>query len=146
MLRGMQVAFEETMAGTYEGRDGERGPMIFNVRAIAPRARAFFTGEPMRLEGDITVGDLVRGVPVAGSLEVNPIRGKELVYRLTFATADGSELSYMGRKLIKLRHLVRSMTTLDGRLYEGSTPIGAATLTFDLRHLPQFLRSFRVGR
>jgi hypothetical protein len=142
----MRVGFEETMAGTFCANSGEESPMIFHVQAAASEAKAFITGTPMSLQGTVTIGGLVRDSPATGTLEVKAIRDRELVYQLQFEDESGAALHYLARKTITVRHLLSSMTTLVGRVYRGTEMLGKGTVTFDLRHLPEFLRSFRVSR
>ncbi|MFT7625697.1 MAG: hypothetical protein ACI9WU_004888 [Myxococcota bacterium] len=143
----MQVAFAETMAGTLTLDAGGHAPIFFTVSARAPGARSFLTGEPMSLRGTITVGEIARDAPVAGTLQVCLARlsDKELIYKLDFTGEDGGAYAFMGQKNVSFRRAVGTMTTLMGRLYRGSRPIGRGELTFDMKHLPGFLGSFRLG-
>ncbi len=121
--------------------------MIFTVKVDSDTPGNFATGKPMQLEGTLTLGGVVRDAPATGTLEVNllRLRGRELVYRLDFVDGDGEKMSYMARKTVKLRSLLKGMTTLRGRVYRGVQSIGEAELTFDLRHIPEFLRSFKLS-
>lgn len=140
------MGFEETMAGTFVSADGVRAPMHFTVRATAKGPIAFMSGHPVALEGTVTVGGMVKNVPCSGTLEVQlaRLRNKELVYRVDFEGPDGKQLSYYARKNVRLRRLLTTMTTLRGRLYKGADVLGVAELTFDLKHLPGFVGSFRL--
>ncbi len=135
------------MAGTLTMNDGERTPIFFTVKAEADRARNMLTGAPIRLSGQITVGGIARDASTEGTLEVKLARitGKELVYRLDFRGEDGKAYAFMGQKNVTVRRAVAGMTTLAGRLYRGTKALGRGELTFDLKHLPPFLRSFRLS-
>ncbi len=143
----MHVGFQETMAGTFRGNDGASAPMIFTVEVNADGPHSFATGKAMALKGTLSLGGVVRDAAATGTLEVRlmRLRGRELVYRLDFEGPDGEPMSYMARKTVKLRNVLKGMTTLRGRVYRGMKAIGEAELTFDLRHIPQFLRSFRLS-
>jgi len=135
------------MAGTLMTKSGERAPMHFTVRVAAPGPLAFLTGRPMNLDGTITVGGFVKEGPVHGTLRVclARLKDRELIYRLRFADNRGGPLEWYGRKHVRLIDPLRTMTTMEGRLYRGAQALGVSELTFDLSHLPRFLASFRLG-
>ena len=133
------------MAGTLVREGGERQPMTFTVRARASGPAAFWSGSPVRLEGDVTVGGVARGAPTTGTLMIRPLGDRELSYDLAFLGDDQATYRFAGTKNLTLLRLVHSMTTLRGTLYRESEPFGSATLTFALQDLPRFLASFRLG-
>ncbi len=99
----------------------------------------------MRLDGDMTVGGLFRKVPAEGQLEVRILGARELNYSLTCKAPDGAIYRYVAKKTVSLLRPLEGMTVLRGPLYRDWTSIGEAELTFSLRDIPSFLRSFRLG-
>lgn len=142
----MNVSFKETMAGTCTmAADGRQEPMIFTVRVTAPSPSAFLTGATMRLDGEMSVGGLFRAAPAEGELEVRILGAGELNYALRCRAPDGTTFRYVGKKDTSLLHPIAGMTVLRGRLYREHEPVGSAELTFSLRDLPSFLRSFTLA-
>ena len=141
----MSVKFAETMAGTFTAPDGSQEAIVFTVTATAEKAKAFVTGAPIRLEGLMTVGGICRDAPATGSLEVRLLTDRTLVYQLAFAGDDGATYRYKGQKDVTPINLLKSMTTLRGTLYREEESVGAAELTFSLRDIPEFMRSFALA-
>ena len=135
----MSVTFSETMAGTFTAPDGSQEPIVFTVTATAEKAKAFITG------GLMTVGGICRDAPATGSLEVRLLTDRTLVYQLVFAGDDGSTYCYKGQKDVTPINLLKSMTTLRGTLFREEESVGAAELTFSLRDIPEFMRSFELA-
>ena len=141
----MSVSFSETMAGTFTAPDGSQEAIVFTVKATAEKAKAFVTGAPIRLEGLMTVGGICRDAPATGSLEVRLFTDRTLVYQLVFAGSDGATYRYKGQKDVTPLNLLKSMTTLRGTLFREEEPLGEAELTFSLRDIPEFMRSFDLA-
>ena len=141
----MSVHFAETMAGTFTNADGAQSPIVFTVSATAQKARAFVTGAPIRLEGTMTVGGICRDAPATGTLEVRVLTTQEIVYTLTFVGDDGATYRYKGQKDVSAINLLKSMTTLRGEVYRETEAIGTGELSFSMRDLPEFLKSFQVA-
>lgn len=139
----MQLRFAETMAGTFTDLEGNQSSIVFTVSATTMRARAFVTGAPFRLEGTITVGNICRDAPATGTLEVRLLSDRQLVYTLRF-DVDGDTYQYIGKKEVSALNLLASMTTLRGELLRETNVIGTAELSFSLRDIPEFLRSFEA--
>jgi len=141
----MSVQFAETMAGSFTDNAGNKGPIVFTVKAVASKAKAFVTGSPMRLEGTMTVGGICRDVPATGSLEVRLLTHREIVYTLAFMGDCGATYRYVGKKTVSALNLLKSMTTLRGDLLRENEVIGTAELSFSLRDIPEFMKSFDLS-
>jgi hypothetical protein len=141
----MGVHFAETMAGSFTDTAGEKKPIVFTVKAMASKAKAFVTGAPMRLEGTMTVGGICRNAPATGSLEVKLLTEREIVYTLVFMGDDGATYRYVGKKSVSGLNLLKSMTTLRGNLTRERDVVGTAELSFSLRDIPEFMKSFGLA-
>jgi hypothetical protein len=139
----MGVSFTETMAGTWTNADGDKAPLIFTVDIFAKSPLHFLTGDAMKLEGTITAGGLCKNAPCTGQLEVRIMRERELMYYVAFEDDSGRPCTVAGTKKVSVRHLLRSMTILDVSVFQGDDKLGPGEMTFDLKHLPKFMGSFR---
>lgn len=138
------LRFEETMSGSLLPADGgAEHPFSFTVEARARKLRHLALGGPLDLSGHVTLGGSVSRAPVAGSLLVDPIFGRRLVYELYWRDAEDRPNRFYGRKDLRALALVRTMTLLRGKVYRQGQLVGDATLTFDLRDLAAFLLSMR---
>ena len=76
-------------------------------------------------------------------MHLDPILGRVIGYDFRFCGDDGRAYAFRGQKDIRLRHLVRSLTTLPGAILDGDgRVVGGALLRFDLWDLPSFVASF----
>ncbi|ALV39047.1 hypothetical protein AS200_40960 [Streptomyces sp. CdTB01] len=99
-----------------------------------------------RVDGRVRVAGLADDPDATGELEISPLAGRRIAYRLSF-TAQGRRLTLDGWKSVTARHPVRSMTVLPFSLYEDGAPVGQGTLRFPLATgLAPFLLSFRFPR
>ncbi len=64
---------------------------------------------------------------------------------LAFSGDDGATYRYKGQKDVTPLNLLKSMTTLRGQLYREDEVVGDAELTFNLRDIPEFMRSFGLA-
>ncbi|WP_079078252.1 hypothetical protein [Streptomyces sp. CdTB01] len=144
-MRGTR--FTETMLGTVRLDPG--GP-VRRIR-LDLRARAEEVLRPhrtlrARVDGRVRVAGLADDPDATGELEISPLAGRRIAYRLSF-TAQGRRLTLDGWKSVTARHPVRSMTVLPFSLYEDGAPVGQGTLRFPLATgLAPFLLSFRFPR
>jgi hypothetical protein len=78
---------------------------------------------------------------------MDPIFARELPYAFRFTANDGAPYAFAGKKIIRLAHLVESMTVLPGAILDAAgKSVGSALLRFDLKHdLGRFLHSFRLA-
>ena len=140
------IRFEETMSGTLRVADGappaER-PFSFTVEARGRRLSHLWSGAPLDLSGVVDLAGSVSRVSVRGTLTVEPIGGRRLVYELFWRDGQRRPHRFFGKKDLTLRHPLASMTILRGTVYRAGDVLGDATLKFELRDLPEFLGSMR---
>ncbi len=138
------IRFSETMAGTMQPTDGAAERRFsFTVTVQGRRAWRAALGSPLSIEGHVTIDGLVDRAPTHGTLIIDPLRGRRLVYELFWVDAQGRPQRFYGRKDLQLPALVASMTILRGTVYSQGEPLGQATLHFDLNDLPQFILGMR---
>jgi hypothetical protein len=147
-LEGTPIAFAETMSGLCELEDGAV-EVSFTVRALggaslasALRRRGDST---WALEGTITIDGVE--AKSEGTLAMRPrARRATLVYDLTFTSADGAHCTLHGEKHTGWLSPLKGMTTLYTELRSDGARLGSGILTFDVRDLSPWLRSFHVAR
>jgi len=81
---------------------------------------------------------------MSGTLVIDPLIRKELIYDFTFQGDDGSQYQFSGKKNVRFLDPVSSMTTLNGKISKDGKHFADAELRFHLLELPAFLLSFRV--
>lgn len=141
----MRFWFEENMYGHYRELKptGKSGTFDFSCHAEA-ELLAFLKERSTRLTGRVTMEGVVEDVPIEGSLMIDPLFGKELVYDFTF-TKGKSRFRFLGRKSVRFTDPVTSMTTLTGKLERDGVTMGDVDSRFNLLELPGFLWSFGLG-
>ena len=93
----------------------------------------------------MTVGGICRDVPATGSLEVKALTEQAIIYTLVFMGDDGATYRYVGQKSISALNPLKSMTTLRGDLKREQVVVGTAELSFSLRDIPEFMKSFELA-
>ncbi len=140
------VRFEETMRGHLHPLDGAP-PLAMSLSASvhAPRVLRLWRRIPMTLTGHMTLEGSATGAPTKGtiSLEVRGLR--RVIYDLSWRLDDGQLGRFYGWKTLSVRHFVRGWTELKGQVTQRGELMGQATLQFDLKDLPAFLRSMRAA-
>lgn len=144
----MAVGFEfrETMSGTYHtlDRPADELPMSITVRAEVRGLRRFLLDPTAALSGEVDAQGLADHRALRGTLEINPVVRRRLVYDFRFEDNDGVECRFHGEKEIEALRLVSTMTTLPGTIFRDDREVGRAVLRFHLREdLLKLLRSFR---
>lgn len=144
------LAFRETMSGGYHlaTSPGEDRPMHFTVQARLPSLRSLLTNAVFSIDGEVHAQGFADHKVLHGTLVIDMLRGKVLVYQFDFQANDGQTYSYNGRKTIGEGSLVEAMTVLPGTIHDktGQT-VGRALLRFDLRSdLFKFLSSYKLVR
>lgn len=144
------LAFRETMTGGYHltPAPGMERPMSFTVRVSAPSLRSLLRSPVLDIEGSVFAEGLAEHKPLRGTLTIDPVRAKVLVYIFDFDGDDGTHYVFQGRKTLSEGDLLHAMTVLPGGIYDrAGTEVGRALLRFDLRSdLLKFLGSFRLVR
>jgi choline dehydrogenase-like flavoprotein len=145
---GALVTFAETMSGLCSLEASEGGGSVdvtFKVRATG-RASLLDAlrkgGGTWALDGTIAIEGVLAETACEGTLVMRPlVRRATLVYDLVFAR-DGVSYTLHGEKHAGLLHPVRGMTTLYTELRKDGALLGRGVLTFDLKDLQPWLRSF----
>lgn len=148
VMRGFE--FCETMAGSFhlvESPADER-PMSFTIRARSRGLLDFLRRPEVEIEGEIDAEGFADHRYLSGRLGLDLARTGTLPYSFEFTANDGRRCAFAGRKTVRPRDLLASMTVLPGVLVgDGGAVLGEALLRFDLRSdLLRFLRSFRTTR
>jgi len=87
----------------------------------------------------------VQKAPIEGTLRVDPVFGRELVYDFTFCSAL-ARYRFLGRKTLRWFTPILSPTMLSGTVEKDGITCGDVETRFSLLELPRFLASFGVGR
>ncbi len=142
----MKLRFRETMSGWVQGPDG-RKDFSFTVEALADRIRVVAGWGAMTLRGRADLEGVIKGAKIlpGASLWVGLPFHRSLTYHLSFRDQEGSLWRFFGAKQVCVEHPLRSMTTLEGRLFCNGVEYGKTTLRFPLHSLPAFLLSWRIG-
>ncbi len=141
----MRFWFRENMYGHFREvkPTGRCGRFDFSCRAEACVA-AFLKDRTTRLTGRVTMEGVVTDSPFEGTLRIDPLLGRELVYDFTFRDAGGL-LRFLGRKSVRFLDPISSMTTLVGRVEKDGILLADVDSRFNLLELPSFLLSWRLG-
>ncbi len=147
--KGAQLVFEETMSGLCSLDESEGGTVevSFTVKAVgeASPVRAL-RGGVWQLDGTISIDGVAREQKCEGTLEMRPLeRRATLIYDLAFTDDAGTPCTLHGEKNTSWRKPVEGMRTLYTELRRDGALLGRGVLTFDMRDLAPWLRSFRVA-
>ncbi len=144
--RGLE--FAELMAGSMTLDDGTEVEVEFEVRASLDKDRIPGDGESsFSLEGMLRIPGIAESSPCFGTLLMRPLkRHATLAYTLDFEADDKRALVLRGSKDVTLLSMLRGMTTLHTTIWDGDDVIAQGILKFNLRTLPDWLGSFRIGR
>lgn len=141
----MKFHFDENMYGTYREvrAEGASGRFDFTCRVEADGIRRFLRDRMTRLTGTANLEGVGRDLPIEGTLRIDPVFGRELVYDFTFR-AGGSLYRFLGKKSVRFTNPVGSMTRMTGTIEKDGVSFADVTSRFDLAELPRFLLSFRL--
>ena len=147
----MAVGFEfsETMSGTYHTleRPADELPMSITVRAEVHDMKRFLLDPTAEISGEVDAQGLADHKALRGTLEINPLLRRRLVYDFRFADNDGKDCRFHGEKEIEALRIVSTMTTLPGTIFREDREVGRAILRFHVRaDLLRMVRSFRPRR
>lgn len=142
--------FHETMSGSYvldAAPDRERA-ISFTIGARVHDVARFARDRLAEIQGAVEMEGFASHRPLRGTLEMDPILGRKLVYDFRFVDDEGVEHRFTGRKSVSWLRLLETMTTLPGEIFDASgRRVGRARLRFDVRSdLLRFARSFRPLR
>jgi hypothetical protein len=142
--------FCETMAGSYHlaAAPDEERPISFTIRVRSSPWLRFVRTPEAEIEGEVDAEGFADHRLLRGTLGMDLLRTRRLRYAFEFEGNDGKRYAFRGEKLVELRRLAHTMTTLPGSIQDASgTEVGQAELRFDLQtQLLSFLTSFRARR
>lgn len=156
----MGFAFAETMSGWLEPAEQVDGPLAgasepkarypfhFRVHAhVASTLRHLRDGKAA-LTGVVHAPPFCEAADATGSLELRPLLGRVIRYRLTFEDDHGEALTFVGQKNLSWLAPARTFTELAGELIDQrGVVVAKAQLQFDLRRdWLSFARSFHRTR
>ncbi len=142
----MKFHFDENLYGSWRrvAGGGQGGRFDFACRAEADSLRRFLADRTTRLNGRVTMEGVVESVPFEGTLKIDPLFGREVVYDFTFKA--GKEMyRFLGRKKLDFQNPVRTMTHLAGQVEKDGMTFAEVVACFDVKELPQLVLSFRAG-
>lgn len=145
----MGFEFRETMSGSYhltEAPDRELA-ISFTIRAVVHDLLDFVRDRRAEIVGEVDVEGFADHRPMRGTLEIDPLLGRRLVYDFALTANDDRKVRFVGRKSVDLLRPLETMTTLPAQLLgPAGEVIGEARLRFDARSdLGKWLRSFRLA-
>jgi len=137
--------FDQNIYGTYREvkTTGNSGRFSFSCRAEADLLR-FAQERSTRLTGTVSMEGVVEDAPMEGTLLIDPLQGKKLIYDFTF-TKGKSRYRYLGRNTVRFLDPFTSMTTLAGNLERDGVTLADVNSRFNVLELPKSLLSFRLG-
>ena len=97
----------------------------------------------MQVTGHVTIAGHVTNATAEGAIELDLLGCRRVVYDLSWRNSEGLYSRFFGQKALRARRPIESWTTLKGHVHVGGALSGHATLRFDLRSLPAFLRTMR---
>ncbi len=144
---GRVLAFEETMAGTFQ-RVGEatRRPISFSLRARSGPLTELARTTRVAIDGEVLAEGYGARCPLEGTLELDLLGAGELRYDFTFVANDGERARFLGKKTVRVAALAHTMTHLPAVLQDArGVTVATCEVVFDLRRdLAAFLRTFRL--
>ncbi|MEZ4301122.1 MAG: hypothetical protein R3B70_39665 [Polyangiaceae bacterium] len=144
------LRFRETMSGAYHltAEPGEDRPFWFTVGVGIESVRSILEDSLFTIEGMVHAEGLADHKRLTGTLRIDPLRSKLLVYDFVFEGNDAQKYRFQGKKTLSEGDLLHAMTVLPGAISGPSgDEIATALLRFDLRSdIVRFLRSFRLVR
>lgn len=138
-------SFCETMYGSFREikPSGLCGKFDFSCKAVVEDIRAFLKDRMARISGEVTMDSIGEKLGLEGTMKIDPIFAKEIVYDFTFRAGDHL-YRFLGRKNISFLDPIQSMTTLVGRIEKDGITYADVESHFNILDLPSFLLSHRL--
>lgn len=142
----MKITFSENMYGTYRQpkAKGLEGKFNFNCKVEIPSVVEFLLNQLSYIEGTVEMEGVVGSAPLKGTLLIDPVFRRELVYDFDFNGEEGKSYHFFGKKQIQYLNLISSMTHLKGKILKEGEVFADADLHFHLLETPSLLLSLRV--
>src|SRR4051812_43082899 len=112
--------FRETMSGSYHLDDapGRERAMSFTIRARVHSLARFLRDRLANIEGEVDLEGFADHRAMRGTLEIDPLLGKKLVYTFRFESDDGRKCSFVGQKTVEFHRFLDTMTNLPGDIVD----------------------------
>jgi hypothetical protein len=141
--------FRETMSGSYHldaTPDRERA-ISFTAAARVHDLPRFLRDRMAEIEGEVVMEGFAEHRPMRGTLEIDPVLGRKLVYEFDFEGDDGKKYRFAGRKTVEVLRPLETMTTLPAEVFDDAGKrVAEAVVRFDARSdLVKFLKSWRLA-
>ena len=140
------LTFFEAMRGDLFEADGTHHLIDFELHIEAATIGHLARTGEARLTGVVHALPWADHAAVAGTLTISPLRGRTLVYDVQFAGPDGRRYTVSGRKDVRVRHLLRSMTRMPTRLLCDGVTLATGEMRFDLNELIALVASMRPAQ
>ncbi len=146
-MKRVGFQFQETMSGTYTltGKPDEQREISFTAKASAASALKHLRDGMTQMEGTLDMEGFADDVPIAGTIEIAPIRKRIIRYEFRFAGNDGEPYRFAGQKEIRLSDLLGTWTRLTASVTDAhGKEVARARVAFDLKaDLLPFLASWK---
>ena len=142
----MRFWFDADLRGSFREpkSTGRCGRFDLSLRAEAEDVSRFARERTARLTGTVTMEGVAVGVPVEGTLRVDPLGDREVVYDLSFRV-EAARYRFLGRSAIRLLDPVVSATTVVGRIEQDGVTLADAECRIGLVDLARVLASFGLS-
>ena len=143
MKRGLE--FTERMSGTFTPSGGTPRPFAFFAQARADSALDYLRRGRAALTGTLEAEGFADGVPLSGTLWMQPLGRRRVRYDFAFTGNDGNPYRFTGEKRIRWRDPVASFTRLPGAVTDSAgREVATCDVRFDLEaDFVPFVTSFR---
>ncbi len=138
----MGLSFFETMRGEMLDERAVAHPIRFEVKAEATKIPAFLTRGEVKITGVVDAPPFAEQAPLEGSMQISPLRKKEIRYDFRFADPAGKPCRFKGKKTIRLHRPVASMTYMEGAITRAGDEIARGEMYFALADLGEFITSW----
>lgn len=136
------VSFFEVMQGELRGADGVMVPIDFEIKVEANDLRRFLRTGRAKVTGVIHAPPWATQAAIEGDIEIAPLIGRRIAYRLAFRGDEGERLTLEGEKSLSVWRPVASATEMPAALCRDGAQLARGELRFDITELFEFLGSW----
>lgn len=143
--QNFEINFSENMYGNYSlPEKGEKlGQFNFSCNVRIPSLESFLYDYTTFIDGEVTMENITDSTEIKGTLIIDPLIGKKLVYNFEFTGSDGQKYSFSGKKNVNFVNFLHSMTNLNGFIFKNDTLFAKANLRYNLQELPILISSMK---
>ena len=143
MILDNGVSFFEKMSGMLLDKNGQEFLVDFDMKAESSSTYSLINTGKTVVSGVLNLKPDLEDVYFWGSLHMGPFTKREIVYDLYFNGEEGEKYNLRAKKSINFLKVIKSMTQMETKLYKDGEFFAQGTMTFDLKQLPSFLKSFK---